>query len=223
MRRHACLTSTLACLALCAFLTPSSARAGRTDFPNPANSTIPAFVTLVGHRGGVPDPSGEFVVVFRDIANDPIPGARITCDFSDCRDLRLAAQQPYPGLHVDCTYRIVWTTTDATGTAHFCIVGGANNPGAASGAGFQKMRIYADGILLGSVSASALDQNGYDGVHANDLSAWIADVLAGLQVQRSDYDGNELLGANDASVWIARFLAAGSIEGAASLPGGLCP
>ena len=214
----ACVVSALALAAMLA-----AAASARADFPNPANSTIPAYVTLVGHEGGVADPGGEFIVVFRDLANNPIAGATIVCDFTGCPDLRIAAAQPFPGVTADCATRTVRAITDAAGTARFRIVGGAVNPGNASGAGFRAMKLYADGILLGSVTASAVDQNGLDGLTANDMSAWLADLVSGASVGRSDYDGNETLGANDLSKWLGFYGAGHSRSGAASLPGGVCP
>ena len=216
-----CRLSALTCLALGSLVTP--AQAGRADLPSPANSTLPSVVMLVGHQAGVPDPAGEFVVVSRDAANNPIVGAKIVCDFSNTPDVRFAVQQPFAGLGVDCGSRTVWAFTDATGTARFCIVGGANNPGGAPAAGYHSVRILADGVPIGSVSATTPDENGFDGVNANDLSAWVTDYFTQQMPVRSDYDANGVLGANDASIWVGRFLAATSIQGAASLPGGVCP
>lgn len=200
-----------------------SALARPADLPNPVNATIPSHIVVVGCSGGVADPAGEFAVVNRDLANNPIPNSNITCDFSSCFDLRIAATQPFPGLRVDCATRTVSALTDASGTARFRIVGGANNPGGTPGAGFNAMKIYGDGVLFGSVNAAAADQNSFNGVDANDLAAFVTDALNGLAVGRSDYDGSGTVGPNDLAVWIKFFMGAGSVQGAASLPGGTCP
>ncbi len=191
--------------------------------PDPNLSTIPASIALVGHRGGVPDPAGTFVVNVRDRLNNAYPGITVVCDLSACTDLRIASQQPYPGLTVDCATKRVSAVSDVNGNAHFCIVGGAVNSGGAPGAGAAAMIVFGNGIRFGAVSVAAYDQTGFDGLKANDLAAWVGDAMAGLTVARSDYDGNGSLGVNDLSLWVARFLSAASDEGAASLPGGVCP
>ncbi len=219
MRRSLAL---VALLSIALFCVPA-ALARPADLPEPGNATIPTHVLLVGCSGGVADPAGEFTVVNRDLANNPIPNSNITCDFSGCFDLRIAAVQPFPGLRVDCATRTVSALTDATGTARFRIVGGANNPGGAPGAGFNAMRVCVDGILFAYVNAAAVDQNSFNGVDANDLAAFVTDVLNGLAVGRSDYDGSGAVGPNDLAVWIKFFMGAGSVQGAASLPGGTCP
>ncbi len=217
-----CLPASGALLSIALFCVPA-ALARSADLPNPSNATIPSHIVLVGCSGGVADPSGEFMVVNRDLANNPIANSNITCDFSGCFDLRIAAAQPFPGLRVDCATRTVSALTDATGTARFRIVGGAVNPGGAPGAGFNAMKIYGDGVLFGSVNAAAADQNGFNGMDANDLAAFIADLFDGLAVGRSDYDGSGTLNANDVAVWVKLFAGAGSTQGASSLPGGTCP
>ncbi len=186
-------------------------------------ATIPGVIWLVGQSGGVPDPRGSFTVTVRDLANNPIPGADVILDLSQCFDLRLAAVQPYPGLVVECPPRRVRAITDASGVARFCIAGSAVNSGASPGAGFVKGTMYVNNTVVGHVEVAALDQTGDDGLSAGDLSAWIADFLSGSAFGRSDYDGNGSLGANDMAIWVKCFLAAGSVQGAASLPGGLCP
>src|SRR5882672_901644 len=73
---------TLAGLASCAIaiaLFPSPAHAQCVPplgCPDGGNSTAPTMITLVGHDGsGTPDPGGQFSVVLRDLANNPLANA----------------------------------------------------------------------------------------------------------------------------------------------------
>ena len=198
--------------------------------PGVATSTVPAYVTLVGHDGsGTCDPAGTCQVTVRDLAGNVVPGIGVRLDFSSCTDLRLASTQSFPGMTVDCTARSVHAVTDANGIARFCVMGGAVNPGNAPGAASWCMRIYVGEEipcsfpLIASRTASAVDQNGFDGATANDLAAWLSDFVHASPVGRSDYDASGALGANDLSKWLAFYGAGGSRFGIGSLPGAVCP
>ncbi len=216
--------SAVSAIAMIALVCSSPALAGRADVPcRICYVTLPTNVNLVGHSNGTPDPWGLVSVTVRDYGNNLVPGATVVCDFSQCPDLRLAVAQPYPGMTVDCATKTVRAVTNASGVARFCVVGCAVNSGASPGATPNKGTLLVDGIVIGHMEVAALDQTGGDGLSASDLSAWIADFLSGQQFGRSDYDANGALGANDMAIWVRCFLAAGSVHGAASLPGGLCP
>jgi hypothetical protein len=105
--------------------------------PSPPNSTIPCGIVLTGTNGGVADSRGEFYVVHRDLANNPVVGCEIEIHFGACTDIRVSENQPYAGVTVEClgSNTIVRALTDANGIAHFRIVGGAlaNTPGVGSG------------------------------------------------------------------------------------------
>ena len=78
--------------------------------------------------------------------------------------------------------------------------------------------MYADGVLLGSLTAATLDQDGGGGAGANDLSLWLTDAGSLGYYGRSDYDYSGDLGANDLSLWLTAAGALGSAES-----GTLCP
>ena len=81
--------------------------------PDPSCSTLPCGITLVGLNAGVPDPAGEFTVVARDLACNPIAGASLVFDFSECApDLRVCADQAGAG-PVNCVGPLVHATTGA--------------------------------------------------------------------------------------------------------------
>ncbi|MCC7065569.1 MAG: hypothetical protein IT456_22380 [Planctomycetes bacterium] len=119
---------------------------------------------------------------------------------------------------MNCPSKTVRKFTDVTGVVSFTVVGGSNNTGATAGAGLNAVKVYADGVLLGSLTAAVIDQDGIGGAGANDLSVWLADQGSGFYFGRSDYDYDTILGANDLSLWLA---AQGS--GASAESGTLCP
>ncbi len=187
--------------------------------PPPQNDSVPTAITLVGARGGTPDPLGLFTVTIRDFGNNPVPSVAVFVDFSACSDIRIAATQPYPGLVVDCSFHTVRALTDARGVARFDIVGSSLGGLPAS---VHAVKIY-DGTSTFSLSANTFDLDGVGGVGANDLAMWVGDFLGGVPRERSDYDDSGALSANDLALWIDDFLTAGSSVSARDLPGGLCP
>lgn len=198
--------------------------AAGAHIPTPPRVTLPQVIPLIGaSSAGEADPAGQFSIVVRDFIGNLIPNASVEIDLMACSDLRIAAQQPFAGLHTECASHVVWAKTDGAGTARFSIVGDASNSGAAEGSGFLAGRVYVDGTFVGTRTVCAYDQDGLNGVAANDVSRWLADYSAGRAVGRSDYDGSAELGANDLSLWLAVYFAAGSRASAGSLPGGLCP
>lgn len=207
-----------ATLTACGMLVAASAFAG---VPSPGNSSlpVPAFFTMVGHSLGVADALGTFSITVRDLANNPISGSSVVLDFVAGSDLIPASDQlDAAASTVNCPSKTVRKFTDVTGVVTFTVVGGSNNGGATAGAGLNAVKVYADGVLLGSLTAAVLDQDGAGGAGANDLSVWLADQGSGFYFGRSDYDYDTTLGANDLSLWLA---AQGS--GASSESGTLCP
>lgn len=205
-------------LSACSMLVAASAFAG---VPSPGNSTLPspAFFTVVGHSLGTPDALGTFSIVVRDLANNPINGSSVVLDFSAASDLVPASDQLDAGAStVNCAAKTVRKFSGVTGTATFTVVGAANNSGASPGAGLNGVKVYADGVLLGSLTAAVLDQDGGGGAGANDLSLWLTDAGSLGYFGRSDYDYSGDLGANDLSLWLTAAGALGSSES-----GTLCP
>lgn len=191
------------------------ASTARADLPTPANSTIPLHVNLVGYGPAGPDSAmGQCEVIFRDLANSPIPGAQVDFYFADVGDMTIASDPLDPRLTVRCLPRIVSAVTDVNGRAVFTIVG-AGIPGRPASTQFQ-FHVYADGVLLGSPTVSAFDLDGVGGVNMNDLALWFADYISGANPMRSDYDGSGGVTGADLSRWAAVYFGGGSTQSAAS-------
>ena len=186
------------CLLL-GLVSPAVAMADNCSCPN---STSPQCISLVGAYGGVAARAvGEFTVVIRDLANDPLPGAVVVIDLSTAPDLRLCADQLDPAATVDCARKTVSKLTGADGSVRFTVLGSSNGAGNASTL-LNGGRIYANGTLIQSPTVSAYDLDGAAGVGANDLSAWLGDFGSGQPFGRSDYDCSGNIGANDLSLWL---------------------
>jgi hypothetical protein len=181
------------------------ASAAMAGVPSPGNSTVPACVTLVGSLAGVPDAAaGQFTVIVRDLANNPLNGASVVIDFSNATDLAICSDQLDAGALVNCAAKTTRKFTDITGSVTFTVLGGSNGAGNATtllGGG----RIFANGTLLGSPTVPAYDLDGASGVGANDLSAWLTDFGSGNPYGRSDFDCSGTIGANDLSFWLTEF------------------
>ncbi len=184
------------------------AGAAFASVPNPANSTIPTGITLVGTTAGVADPYGQFTVTVRDFSNNLIPNSSVIIDVSaNTPDIKIQSTQPFAGLTTDCTTKTVRALTNASGVATFRIVG-ASTPGLT--AGFNKGTILADGVVLGHMEVAALDLDGVGGAGANDLATWTNYFLSAQAAGCGDFDYNGSLGANDLAQWVTAFLGAGS-------------
>lgn len=194
-------------LAACALLVASVGNAGGGGV---RHSTVPATIALVGSSAGIPDAAiGQFTVVVRDITNNPINGASIVVDLSNCEDLQLCADQLDPEALVNCTAKTMRKFTHVTGAATFTVLGRSNGAGSATTL-LNGARIYANGTLIGSPTVAAYDLDGGSGIGANDLSAWLGDFGTGEPYGRADYDGSGGVGANDLSLWLSAYGAAGS-------------
>ena len=190
----------LPCILL-ALLTPALTSASP---PSPANDTTPLCISLVGANGATPAPAGQFTVVCRDLANNPMPGAVVVIDLSACPDLEICADQMDPAATVDCAHKTVSKLTAADGSVHFTLLGGSNGAGNASTL-LSGGRIYKNGTLIQAPTVSAFDLDGSAGVGAGDLSAWLTDFGSGLPFGRSDYDCSGNVGASDLGLWLTAF------------------
>jgi hypothetical protein len=185
-----------------------------------ANCTVPAHFALVGSNSGVPDGVGSFTIVVRDIANNPANGASVVIDLSNCADLALCSNPLDPSAIVNCAAKTERKFTDITGSVTFTLVGGSNGSGNASTLA-SAVKIQANGVPIGSPTASAFDLDGHGGVGVNDLSVWLSDYGApgNPSYARSDFDGSGAVDVNDLSVWLTVFSRGGSTEGCAAF----CP
>ena len=185
--------------------------------PSAGNSTVPYCFYLVGSSGGVPATLGQFTVIVRDLANNPVANANVVVDLSNAADLHLCPNQLDPQALVDCLHKRVSKHTDTNGRADFIILGGSNGTGnavALLGAG----RIFESGTLIGSPTVSAFDLDGAGGFGLNDLSVWLGDFgTAGNPAYgRSDFDCSNSVGINDMAVWLTAWGRGTSTESCAA-------
>ena len=181
------------------FLAASPAHSARAAVPSPSPSTFPSLLVLGASDGTSPDPALAFVVTVRDLANNPIAGAAVVLDLSNCPDILLGTLAG-PGTVVDCTSRTARAITDGAGRAEFRLTGsvGAREPSSFGAQG----RVYADGVLLGFMRVAVLDQDGAEGVDAKDLSLLYTDLFGGQHPARSDLDGNGSVSVGDLALLI---------------------
>ena len=188
--------------------------------PCSADSDIPCGIRLVGTTSGVPDQRGEFQIVLRDLAHNPIPDADVSIDFGACAtDIRIAASQPTSGVTVDCStgVPVVHATTDANGIVRIRLVGGANHHASHDpGAAFKCAEAWARGENLGRINVSAFDEDGTGGVSPVDVSLWLTDAFAfaGVYVGRSDFDCSFTITPGDLSLLLSTSLGAASLVSA---------
>ena len=174
--------------------------------PSPNNSIAPECITLVGSNGGVPAHGlGEFLVIIRDLANNPIPNTPVTVDLSACPDLELCSDQLDPAMIVGCGSKLFTKFTDVTGSVHMTLLGGSNGSGGAIELHNAGRIYYGGGILIKAPTVSALDLDGVLGLGSSDLSAWLGDFFTGTPFGRADYDCSGSIGAGDLSVWLGAF------------------
>ena len=187
--------------------------------PSPSNSTIPSCIRLVGSNGSVPATTfGQFEVIFRDLANNPIANAWIVVDFSATPELALAADQLDPDVLLDCAAQTVRKRTDGNGRAVFCVVG-RNRIGEPPTTWQDGGRIFADGIYLGASTVNAFDLDGQQGVGAGDLAQFLSDFASGFPYGRSNFDCNGSIGAGDLVIWLTAFSSGSQIVSAPTV----CP
>jgi len=144
-----------------------AASAALANVPDCAHSSFNPWLNLVGYKtdGVTPDPNGAYTIVIRDFANNPISGATVQLDFSDCCDINVCSGQP--GLS-GCVPPVVSGVTDAVGSVTFSVTGAAKDNGiyvpttvAQNGAKTACMRLVAGTTDCGKVArVLAYDQDG---------------------------------------------------------------
>lgn len=180
-----------------------AASAAMAGVPSAANSTTPSCISLVGNTAGVPDATGTFTVIVRDLANNPLSGASVVVDLSGCSELAICDDQLDVNALVVCGSKTTRKFTDGLGSVTFVVLGGGNGNPAATLAGGGK--IFANGTLIASPTAAAYDLDGALGAGAADLSAFLGDFASGQPYGRSDFDCTGGIGAGDLSAWLTVF------------------
>ena len=189
--------------------------------PSPANSTIPGRINLVGVDAGssLPDTAAlgaKVQVIVRDLANNPIANSAVVIDMNgDVSDVQFGDLQPYQGVTANCGTHTVLALTDAAGSVYFVVQGGGRTP---AGAAHPLLagKVYADGVLLGSIAVGLYDMDGAGGVQLSDLSRWSADYFAASNPERADYDNLGGVTLLDLSTWAGTYFAGKSNQSAAT-------
>ncbi len=183
-------------------------------------------INLVGSFSGATDAlnaadsaaaGAKLTITVRDLGSNPVAGSNVVLDFSSCTsDVKIGSAQSYHAETVGCAGATVSNYSNASGVVTFAVIGGRTGTSPHS-AGCAK--VYADGVLLGSIGVGTYDQNNGAGVTLVDLSGWVADYLSGFNQDRSDYNGAGGVTLVDLSNWVATYLAGKSNTSAATL----CP
>jgi hypothetical protein len=220
--RNTTILSAIAATGTSFVLLTHAAGADPQKIPSPWLCTKPAVIRLVGTGASGPDTSGTFLVVVRDLANNPIAYERVVIDFSNCPDVRLSSQAA-PGQFVDCGAHTVIGFTDLYGAITFTIVGAGNNLGGGPGAGLGCASIYGEGVLINHPTVCIYDQDGAvraPGMGATDLFSFNRDLGTGMFFGRSDFNGDGQLDVRDLSKFLVLM---GSGNSAAGSSAGYCP
>ena len=222
-------------LALLVLLARPAASAGP---PDPAQSTVPRYVRVVGTSQGIPDRTGRYTVVLRDAAAAVCPGVPVTLDFGNCSDTRLAMNQA-PDAMLLCTNDAITVVTNALGEATFTVVGASGvwlcgGTGCPPGAGAGCVRICAGGVPLGNATAVVYDLDGVspgaeDGINALDIDFVRNEIacagLGGPYHGRVDYNMDGFVSGVDLATYrllvlIPAMVGGGSRQGSGG--GGFC-
>lgn len=132
----------------------------------------------------------RFHVTIRDVANNPIANGTITLDFSQCPGFT-----PCPNIGDTLTWnagpRTITRQTNLYGLATFLIHGGG--VGAAG-----TVRMYGNGVILGSRALASPDQDGDLAVTSGDVS--IVQSKVGSADPTADFDCSGGVTASDVTV-----------------------
>jgi len=218
--------------------------AGETAFagpgpPDPAHSTFPSVIYIVGKNETGVDSYGTFTCTVRDFANAPIANADVWFDFTYCTDGALCLDPVAGGGTYDCsgTNKVVHGTTNLAGEVTFTIQGGRKAPAPAClgaqcsppGPGVGCAQVFMNGIPQGNVSVLYVNQSFLDGsgVNGGDTSVEQREVIcAGLGAPyraRNDLQFNGAINGGDTSVMQAQVVRAGLGTGTTLGCTSICP
>jgi hypothetical protein len=213
---------------------PSAVAGASLTVPSADNSTVDKVIHLVGASSGILSTSvGDFTVIVRDLAGQPIANSSVVLDFSLCgtSDVRIASSQLQSGVSMNCAAKDVLGVCDGAGRFTFKVMGNSQNSGGASGLAVPCMRVYADGVLLDShqtgvfagnraVIVAPYDETGSGGFDALDLAAFVGDLFhaPATYYARSDFDGSGSITPLDLSMQVGAMFAGSWTQTAAGCP-----
>ena len=207
--------------------------------PDPAHSSIPGVVYLVGRNSSGVDAYGTFTVTIRDFSNAAKANADVRLDFTNCTDGALCLDAVAGAGTPECSGALkeVHGTTNVAGQVTFTIQGGRKAPapaclGAACsppGADVGCVQIFANGVPMRSATAVYVNQRFLDGspVNGGDTSVEQREVIcAGLGAPyraRHDLQFNGAINGGDTSVLQAQVVRAGLGVGTTLGCTNICP
>jgi hypothetical protein len=143
--------------------------------PDPTKSTIgvtgSGACIRVGGKQSNPTLVDQFIgypITVRDFGNNPIAGANVEINFQNCTDVKLCTAV-VSGQTVDCINRSVRVTTNAAGQVTVSVLGAGiyqnplASPNVQAGTGSGCVRVFAEGIQLGTATALIQDWDGASG------------------------------------------------------------
>jgi hypothetical protein len=189
------------------------------------NTIVQGGIQFGQVTNGVANPRCELDITIRALDNSPMANCPVEIHFADCAgsDLHLSDVQVFPGMTVDCANRVVGTTSDAQGIAHFRILGSASAlPGNSTGLTDACAKVFAKGIMvnqLNPVRLAAYDLDGANGVTAADEALFMATLFAGPAGyrMRADYNGDGACNSADLAKFLSVLFASGSTSSVTSL------
>jgi len=154
---------------VCALLVTGTAPAA---VPDPAHSSIPGVIFLVGRNSSGVDAYGTFTVTIRDFSNAAKANADVWLDFTNCTDGALCLDAVAGAGTPDCSGAVkeVHGTTNLAGQVTFTIQGGRKAPapaclGAACsppGADVGCVQSFSTGVPMRSATAVYVNQSFLD-------------------------------------------------------------
>jgi hypothetical protein len=207
------------------------ATAAFAGVPSPTTSVVGTGsgnqrINLAGYAAGATDPLNaadsvsmgtKLTVTVKDLAGNVVAGSNVVLDFSGCTsDLKIGSTQVYHAETVGCSGATVSNFTNASGVVTFAVTGGRQFTSAHA---FGCAKVYADGVLLGSIGAGTFDQNDAGGLTLSDLSLWAGDYFGGTNPDRSNYTGSGSVALSDLSAWAGAYFSGRSNTSAATV----CP
>ena len=201
------------------------ARLADASPPSSVNTLIPGGIQFGAIRNSLADASCELDITVRMSDNNPLANCPVEIHFADCAgfDLHLSDTQVFPGMKIVCANRVVATTSDAQGVAHFRIMGSASAvPGNSTGLTEACAKVYADGILmnrLNPVRVAAYDLDGANGMTPADEALFLSTLFAGPggYRMRADYNGDGVCNSADLAKFLSVLFASGATGSVTSL------
>jgi len=207
--------------------------------PDPAHSSIPGVVYLVGRNSSGVDAYGTFTVTIRDFSNAAKANADVRLDFTNCTDGALCLDAVAGAGTPDCSGALkeVHGTTNLAGQVTFTIQGGRKAPAPASisatgsppGPAAGCVQIFANGVPMRNASAVYVNQSFLDGspvdggdTHVEQLEVACAGLGAPYRA-RHDLDFDGVINGGDTSAMQAQVNRAGLGVGTTIGCTSICP